>query len=56
MIEEIIICNNEKCKNDLCPHCMYAAPVDGTEVRLKDLFGEKECPCFRDKKNRGGKS
>ena len=31
-------------KNNLCEHSMCAAPIDGKEVRLKDLLGTKECP------------
>lgn len=42
----IIICKNETCKNDLCPHSMYAAPLDGTEVKLEDLFRTESCPYF----------
>ena len=43
MSDEIIICKNKDCKNDLCEHSMCAAPIDGKEVRLKDLLGTKEC-------------
>lgn len=39
-----IICKNENCKNDFCPHSPYAAPIDGREVRLEDLQGTQECP------------
>ena len=42
--DEITICSNKTCKNDLCPHSMYATPIDGTEVRLKDLFKTEDCP------------
>ena len=40
---EMLICLNV-CQNDMCEHNSYAAPIDGTEVRVGDMFGTDKCP------------
>ena len=45
----MVICKNKNCKNDLCPHSMYAVPIDGTEVKLEDMFMKEGCPYYEEK-------
>ena len=41
-----------ECKNEGCPHSMYAIPTDGTQVTIADLYGDEDCEETRDERDK----